>query len=153
MNLTSSRRSTALVCGIGLLLLGVSGCGGGADGLMADQIAVKNEAATILDGVKDEATASEAVTKLDPLVKRAEANDKKMAELKLSTDDVKKLLEKNKAGMEAANKKFSESLAKAMKSAGPKGLELMKPTMSIQMAGAGAVLSGALGDMMKGLGK
>lgn len=86
-----------MVLGIGAVLLAsVSGCGGSApDALMKEQLAGMQEAAAILETIKDESSAEAALPKLEKVAARVEATNKKgKEELKMSDDDKKKFLAK-----------------------------------------------------------
>jgi hypothetical protein len=139
----------SVACGIGLLVLCTSGCGSGPDGLLKDQTSLQTEAAGVLDTIEDEATADKAISKLEELGKRAKANDDKLAELKLSSEDAIKLLEKHKAELEGAKKKLVDSMQKAMPKAPKKGADIAKATMPIHMAGSVLLIKSTLGDIYK----
>jgi hypothetical protein len=71
------------------VLAGVVGCGG-ASSAGKDQIAAVNEMASILDGIKDDKSADEALPKLEKAADKARAAGEKVASGKMSSDEATK---------------------------------------------------------------
>lgn len=83
-----------------LLVSNTSGCGGAngtnADSLYKEQMAAMNDCAIILESVKDDASADEAIPKLEKAHGRMREARDKLHALNLPEEHQKKLLEANK---------------------------------------------------------
>jgi hypothetical protein len=99
-----------------LMLLVVSGCGGDTPQRVADDtIDVMKEATSILEGVKDEASASKAQDKLQALGDKFKALKTRQDNLKLSTEEKVKLEAEYRTKMEPVMQKLmAESMRIAM---------------------------------------
>lgn len=96
---------------------GVSGCGSAAK----DQVAAINEMTTILDGIKDDQSADEALPKLEKAADKARAAAEKVASGKMSESDATKYL---KESLEAQTK-MQTAATKACSSAKGKSKEIL----------------------------
>jgi hypothetical protein len=114
----------ALVMGLGFLLLGMVGCSSpNAVELANQRIALMNEITTILDGIKDDSTATEAMPKLEKAVDRLVDLNKKAETVKASAEEFKQV--QAKAGdFLGAGLKMTGASMKAILSAPTKGKEI-----------------------------
>ena len=96
-----------------VILGGVSGCGSAAK----DQVAAVNDMASILDGIKDDKSADEALPKLEKAADKARAGGEKVAGSKMSESDaskyVKELMEAQTKMQAAAVKACSAAKGKS----------------------------------------
>ncbi len=90
--------------GVALLLLGgVSGCGStGLDGLFKEILSLIREATSLLQGVKNEASARAVMSRLEKIGNRADELNKKAQALKLSDAETQKVMEKYRDELLAA---------------------------------------------------
>ena len=102
-----------------MLSFAVSGCGGAASA-GKDQVAAVNEMATILDGVKDDKSADEALPKLDKAAAKAREAGEKVAANKMSTDEATKYAK----DISEARSKMQASAMKAALAVPGKGKQL-----------------------------
>lgn len=114
-----------LLAGLGLtLVLGLSGCGGGgADAAYKQQADAMNEVVVVLETITDDASADTAMPKLEKAVAKVQEANRKVGELKLGSDDMKKIADYAKMSLDAQSKMQNAKL-KAMKSAGKKAAEI-----------------------------
>jgi hypothetical protein len=114
-----------------LLLGGLTGCGSSATN---DQVAAVNEMATILEGIKDDKSAEEALPKLEKAADKARAAGEKVASGKLSEAEATKYAKElgeaqskmQSAAMKAASaaKGKSQQITAALAKAAPKNIKL-----------------------------
>ena len=76
-----------------VLVVSVSGCGSSPEALGQDQLATIREITTILEGIKDDASAEAALPKLDAKATHLAEINKKLAENKTKPADEKKVWE------------------------------------------------------------
>ncbi|HEY7307740.1 MAG TPA: hypothetical protein VH643_00105 [Gemmataceae bacterium] len=100
-----------------LLLGGLTGCGSSAT---KDQITAVNEMATLLEGIKDDKSAEEALPKLEKAADKARAAGEKVASSKLSEGDATKYAKE----LGEAQTKMSAAAMKAALAAPGKGKEI-----------------------------
>ena len=107
------------------LLCGVSGCGSsGPDATMKESIVVMNDLSSILEGIKDNATADQAIPKIEKQADRMKELRKKMQELKLSTEEEKKLEEKYKPETDKARERMQKAMKQALTNAPTKAMTI-----------------------------
>jgi hypothetical protein len=92
----------------------VTGCGGGADGAIKEQISLMNEMAGVLEGVTDKASFEAAQAKMKKLEDRGKELGKKLEDMKLSDQEKKNLEEKYKGQAEQAAKRLTAAMTNAM---------------------------------------
>jgi len=103
-----------------LMTLGFGGCSGEpADALMNEQLSLQMDILSVLESVKDEKTADEAVPKLEKAADRLAENLKKVRESKISAEDGKKLMEKYGAKKLDIETKMAKASQGAATGAGP----------------------------------
>ena len=112
------------VCGVALLLLGsISGCGStGLDGMFKDILSLIREATSVLQGIKEEASAKAVMPRLEKIGNRAVELTKKAQALKLSEEEKKKVMEKYRDELLAATDKLLVA-ADAAKTRAPRHAE------------------------------
>src|SRR5690348_1314549 len=124
------KKMFVLLCAC-LLLGGLMGCGSSGT---TDQIAAVNEMATILDGVKDDKSAEEALPKLEKAADKARVAGEKVASSKLSESEATKYAKElseaqskmSASAMKAtlAAPKKSKDISAALAKAAPKNIKL-----------------------------
>jgi len=120
-------RKTTILASMLLFLGSLSGCGGDThESLVGQALELMNEYNTIMDAVKDDASAAAAKPKLEALEKRA-ADLKKRADAlgKPSDDERKRLQEKFQAQMASAGLKAMASYQKQQQYGSLRGIDIM----------------------------
>lgn len=91
-----------LALGLGLMLL--AGCGAaGADGIMKELLSGKSKIVDVLKSIKDVDSAKAAIPQLEPILKQIMEWKKKLSDLKLPEEAMKKIQEQFKADGEKAS--------------------------------------------------
>jgi hypothetical protein len=103
---------------LALVLSGVVGCGGSS--AAKDQVAAVNEMASILEGIKDDKSADEALPKLEKAADKAREAGERVASSKLSADEASKYAK----DLGDAQTKMSSAAAKAAMAAPSKSKQI-----------------------------
>ena len=116
-----------LIFGFGLVMLcGMSGCSGSsAEGILKEQVAEMNNITTLLQGIKDDASADAAMPKIEKSVLRIKELDGKLKDLKMPVSEKKRLEDQyvNKEIPDAASK-MQAALVQAMTKAPKKAMDI-----------------------------
>jgi hypothetical protein len=112
-----------------VLLLG-SGCGGSspADNFTRESIGIQTEMLSILESIKDDKTADDAIPKLEKAAVKLGETRKKFMDLKLSDDEGKKVAEKHQKELKELGEKIKGAMANAIKVA-PSNAPKLGPAM------------------------
>jgi hypothetical protein len=110
------KKTTVLVLAL-VLLGGVAGCGSASK----DQLTAINEMTSILEGIKDDKSADEALPKLEKAADKARAAGEKVAGSKMSEGDATKYMKE----MLEAQTKMQTAATKAAASAKGKNQQIL----------------------------
>jgi len=101
---------------VGLVVCVVAGCGSGQgqDGVIKERLRCWNEATDIIATIRDESSASKARPRLDEILQRLVALNRKAKTLRPASEEEEiDLRLKNQDALKTANEKLNEQMARA----------------------------------------